>query len=130
MLAHLERSIFPDGQVEQETNEIKYRCGRVGVIHIEGPYIQTTEVVSNVLNVKEIKLLFEILGEELLLETLLSKKTSSWKSDWQAAPHCHLFDMMSGFEIKKQRGKEQLAGTCEGSTNNIVRTLSFIQSHY
>lgn len=36
MLAHLGRSVFPEKQVEQETNEIKYRCGSVGVIHIGG----------------------------------------------------------------------------------------------
>lgn len=117
MLAHLGRSVFPNKRVEQETNEIKYRCGSVGVIHIGGNPCPSNRVVSNVLSVKEINLLFEIWGEELLLETLLSKKTSSWRSDWQAAPHHHLLDMMSGFEIKKQRGKEQLVRACAGSTS-------------
>lgn len=125
MLTHLGRPVFPDGQVEQKTNKIKYKWGRVGVIHVGGTYVQTIEVLSNVLNVKDINLLFEILGEKLLLETLLSKKTSSWSSDWQAAPHHHLLDMMSRFGIKKQRGEEQLVRACAGSTslsNNIVRT--------
>lgn len=89
----------------------------MGVIHIGGTYVQTTEVLSNVLHVEEINLLFEILGQELLLETLLSKKTSSWRSDWQAATHHHLLDLMSVFGIKKQRGEEQLVRACAGSTS-------------